>query len=87
MNAFSSFAGIRFTATVAGLAFFGAFRVPAQNPPLPVIPKAMFNHVNISARTGMKIYHARGIKFVGSKLTVEGGKTLTTSNAEVTGLE
>jgi polygalacturonase len=46
-----------------------------------------FSNVNILAKTGMKIYHAKGVRFVGSKLTVESGKALTTFNAEVTGLE
>ena len=35
----------------------------------------------------MKIYHAKGIKFVGSKITVESGKPLTAFNAEVAGLK
>jgi polygalacturonase len=56
---------------------------------LPEAPIAgvTFSNVNISAKTGMKIYHAKGIKFVDSKITVEKGKPLTTFDAEVTGLE
>jgi len=46
-----------------------------------------FSNVNISAKTGMKIYHATGIRFVGSKMTVENGNPLTTFDAQVTGLE
>jgi len=46
-----------------------------------------FSNVNISANTGMKIYHAKGVKFVGSKLVIESGKALTTFNADVTGLD
>jgi polygalacturonase len=56
------------------------------------LPEAPITHVtlsnvDISAKTGMKIYHAKGIKFTGSKIAVESGKALTAFNAEVTGLE
>jgi hypothetical protein len=34
----------------------------------------------------MKIYHARGIRFINSKITVENGKALMTYDAKVTGL-
>jgi len=55
-------------------------------PEAPVTDVTLSN-VTISAKTGMKIYHARGIRFVGSKLIIESGKPLTTYNAEVNGLE
>ena len=56
---------------------------------LPEMPIAdlTFSNVTISAATGLKIYHARGVRFVNSKITVESGKALTTYNAEVKGLE
>jgi polygalacturonase len=56
---------------------------------LPEMPIAgmTFSNVNISAKTGLKIYHARAVRFINSKITVESGKALTTYNAEVTGLE
>jgi polygalacturonase len=56
---------------------------------LPEMPIAAmtFSNVNISAKTGLKIYHAREVRFINSKITVESGKALTTYNAEVTGLE
>lgn len=46
-----------------------------------------FSNVTISAKTGMKIYHARQVRFTGSKITVESGKPLLTFDADVTGLE
>jgi polygalacturonase len=55
-------------------------------PEAPITGVTLSN-VNISAKTGMKIYHAKGIKFVGSKITVESGKPLTAFDAEITGLE
>jgi polygalacturonase len=55
-------------------------------PEAPITSVTLSN-VNLSAKTGMKIYHAKDIKFIGSKITVESGKALTTFNAEVTGLE
>jgi polygalacturonase len=55
-------------------------------PEAPVTDLTLTN-VTISAKTGMKIYHARGIRFANSKLDVESGKPLTTFDAEVTGLE
>ena len=33
-----------------------------------------FSNVTISAKTGMKIYHAKGVRFVESKITAENGK-------------
>jgi polygalacturonase len=55
-------------------------------PEAPVTSVTLSN-VNIAAKAGMKIYHAKDIKFIGSKITVESGKVLTTFNAEVAGLE
>jgi polygalacturonase len=55
-------------------------------PEAPITGVTLSN-VNLSAKTGMKIYHARGIKFVGSKINVESGKPLTAFDAEVTGLD
>jgi len=55
-------------------------------PEAPITGVTLSN-VNISAATGMKIYHARDIKFINSKVTVESGRTLTTFDASVTGLE
>jgi hypothetical protein len=45
------------------------------------------SNVTISAKSGMKIYHAHGIRFTDSKIEVESGKRLTLFNAEVSGLE
>jgi hypothetical protein len=55
-------------------------------PEMPVADMT-FSNVTISAMTGMKIYHARGIRFINSKITIESGKALTTYDAEVTGLD
>ena len=55
-------------------------------PEAPITDVTLSN-VTISAKTGMKIYHAKGIHFTDSKINVENGKALTTFNAEVTGLE
>ena len=46
-----------------------------------------FSNVTISAKTGMKIYHAKGVRFEASKISAEKGKPLMTFDAEVTGLE
>jgi polygalacturonase len=54
-------------------------------PEMPVADMT-FSNVTISAETGMKIYHARGIRFINSKITVENGKALMTYDAKVTGL-
>jgi polygalacturonase len=51
------------------------------------ISNVTLSNVTISAKSGMKIYHAKGIRFVASKIDVEKGKPLTTFNADVTGLE
>jgi polygalacturonase len=55
-------------------------------PEAPVSNVTLSN-VTISAKTGMKIYHARGIRFTDSKIEVESGKRLTLFDAEVAGLE
>ncbi len=46
-----------------------------------------FSNVNISAKTGMIIYHARNVRFSDSQITVEKGDTLKTYDAEATGLK
>jgi len=46
-----------------------------------------FSNVNILAATGLKVYHAKEVRFVRSKITVENGKSLLTFDAQVTGLE
>jgi polygalacturonase len=51
------------------------------------ISNVTLSNVTISAKSPMKIYFAKGIRFVDSKITVENGKPLTLFNAEVSGLE
>jgi hypothetical protein len=46
-----------------------------------------FSNVNISAKTGMIIYHARNVRFSDSQITVEKGDALKTFDAEATGLK
>lgn len=46
-----------------------------------------FSNVDISAKTGMTIYHARNVRFSDSKITVEKGETFKTFDADVTGLK
>jgi polygalacturonase len=55
--------------------------------PEALVTDITLSNVTISAKTGMKIYHAIGIRFIDSKINVENGKTLTTFNAEVAGLK
>jgi polygalacturonase len=55
-------------------------------PEAPITNVTLTN-VNISAKTGMKIYFARKIQFEGSKIDAEGGRPLMTFDAEVTGLK
>lgn len=55
-------------------------------PEAPISNVTMSN-VTISAKAGMKVYFAKGIRFIDSKINVDSGKVLTTFNAEVTGLE
>ncbi|HTY88880.1 MAG TPA: glycosyl hydrolase family 28 protein [Candidatus Acidoferrum sp.] len=47
----------------------------------------LLSNVTISAKAGMRIYHAKEIKFLRSQIKVESGKALTTFDADVTGLE
>jgi hypothetical protein len=51
------------------------------------ITDVMLTNVNISAKTGMKIYYAKGIRFVGSKIAAESGRPLMTFDAEIVGLK
>lgn len=54
--------------------------------PEKLIDSVTFNHVTVSAYTGMKIYHASNINFTGSSsITPQTGAALTTYNATVTG--
>lgn len=47
-----------------------------------------FSNVNISAKTGMIIYHAKGVRFMDSTVSTQDGKPpLKTFDAEVTGLK
>ncbi len=55
-------------------------------PEAPITAVTLDN-VMISAKTGMTIYHAKGIRFVGSKISVESGNPLSLFDAEVTGLK
>ena len=55
-------------------------------PEMPIADMT-FSNVTISAKTGMKIYHAKGIHFINSKIAAESGKALMTYDADVTGLE
>ena len=43
-------------------------------------------NVNISAETGMKIFHAKGIKFVASQISAQTRSNITTFNARIEGL-
>jgi polygalacturonase len=55
-------------------------------PEAPII-NVLLSNVTMSAKIGMKIYHAKGIRFENSRITVEKGEVLTTINAEVSGLK
>jgi polygalacturonase len=55
-------------------------------PEAPVSDVTLSN-VTISAKAGLKIYHAHGIRFADSKIEVESGERLTLFDAEVAGLE
>jgi len=46
-----------------------------------------FSNVHLSAGTGLKIYHARNIRFSQSTITSKTGPALTTVDAEVSGLK
>ncbi len=51
-------------------------------PEAPVSDMTLSN-VMISATNGMTIYHAKGIRFVHSKIAVDSGEPLTTFNAQI----
>lgn len=55
-------------------------------PEMPIDGVTLSN-VKLSAETGLKIYHARGVRFENSKITVKKGEPLITYDAQVTGLE
>jgi len=46
-----------------------------------------FSNVTLSAKTGMKIYHAKNVRFTNSKISAETGKTLITFDADVAGMK
>ena len=46
-----------------------------------------FSNVDLSARTGMIIYHARAVRFENSRISVAAGKPITAYDAEITGLK
>jgi polygalacturonase len=54
-------------------------------PEAPITDLLMTN-VNISAVTGMKIYHATRIRFRTSKISAQKGKEVTTFNAQIEGI-
>ncbi|MEI7909312.1 MAG: glycoside hydrolase family 28 protein [Verrucomicrobiota bacterium] len=56
---------------------------------LPEMPVADIHFINVhlTAATGMKMVHAKGIRFTDSALTIAKGKALILSDAEVTGLK
>jgi len=51
------------------------------------ITNVTLSNVNLSAKAGMKIYYAKGIRFEGSKIVAESGRPLMTFDAEVAGLK
>jgi len=55
-------------------------------PEMPIDGVTLVN-VKITAETGLKIYHARGVRFEKSKIKVKEGEPLITYDAQVTGLE
>jgi polygalacturonase len=55
-------------------------------PEAPITDVTLSN-VTISAKKGLQINYAKGIRFIDSKINVEEGKPLITYSAEVTGLE
>ncbi len=58
-----------------------------QGLPEAPISNLIFSNANISAKTGMIIYHARGVQFINSKITVADGKSLITYDAEISGMK
>jgi len=55
-------------------------------PEMPIDGVTLAN-VKLSAETGLKIYHARAVRFENSKIEAKKGEPLITYDAEVTGLE
>ena len=55
-------------------------------PEMPIEGVTLSN-VKISAETGLKIYHARAVRFEGSKISVKKGEPLITYDAQVSGLQ
>jgi len=55
-------------------------------PEAPITDVTLSN-VTISAKKGLQIYYAKGIRFIDSKITVESGKPLITYDAEVSGFK
>ncbi|MDE3068941.1 MAG: right-handed parallel beta-helix repeat-containing protein [Verrucomicrobiota bacterium] len=55
-------------------------------PEMP-IENVTLSNVSLATETGMKIYHARGVRFENSKITVRKGERLITCDAQVAGLE
>jgi hypothetical protein len=55
--------------------------------PESAISDVVFENVNISGASGMKIENAKGIQFKNSHVTAQAGQPLILQNAEVTGLE
>jgi len=51
------------------------------------ISDLLLTNVSLSAGTGMIIYHAKGVKFVASKITAQHGPNLTSFDAQIDGLE
>jgi polygalacturonase len=54
-------------------------------PEMPIDGMTLSN-LNLSAKRGLIIYHARNIRFENSKITAQEGKSLITYDAQVTGL-
>ena len=50
------------------------------------ITDVLLTNVQISAKAGLLLYHAKDIKFVDSKIRVEKGQSVTTFNAQVEGV-
>lgn len=46
-----------------------------------------FSNITISAKTGMKLYHAKNVRFTNSQISAENGKSLVTFDADVTGMK
>ncbi|HEU6447188.1 MAG TPA: glycosyl hydrolase family 28 protein [Verrucomicrobiae bacterium] len=55
-------------------------------PEAPIVG-LMFSNVNLSAKAGMILYHAKNVRFENSKIEVQKGKPVITFNADVAGLK